>query len=74
MHYMDPKSTQAIKDFLSTSTKAKFAKTQPPKPSAPTKILPVRGMNPSNEDPKPAGPQRQNKTFPLRPITARSSK
>jgi hypothetical protein len=44
MHFMDPKSTQGIKDVLSSATKAKFARTQPEKIAPPAKILPVRGI------------------------------
>lgn len=51
MHFMDPKTTQGIKDVLSANTKAKFARTQPEKIMPAPKILPVRGIQQAK--PKP---------------------
>jgi len=55
MHFTDPKSTQGIKDVLSASTKAKFARTQPEKVMPPAKILPVRGIQQAKSKPQLGG-------------------
>lgn len=67
MHFMDPKSTQDIKNVLSPKTVAKFAKTQPAQYKPAAKVLPVRGLA-EQDKAKPKGIDKKDKTIPLKKL------
>jgi len=67
MHFMDPKTTQGIKDVLSPKTVAKFKATQPEKYTPAARVLPVRGLGKGTA--KPEGIDRKDKTVPLKKLT-----
>jgi len=68
MNFMDPKTTQGIKDVLSPKTIAKFAKTQPEKYTPAAKVLPVRGLA-EKDKAKPKGITKADKTLPLKKLS-----
>jgi|JI10StandDraft_1071094.scaffolds.fasta_scaffold11339_19 hypothetical protein len=68
MHFMDPKTTQGIKDVLSPKTVAKFKATQPTKYTPAAKVLPVRGIS-EQDKAKPKGISKADKTIPLKKLS-----
>jgi hypothetical protein len=68
MHFMDPKTTQSIKDVLSPKTVEKLKATQPAKYAPAAKVLPVRGISDKNMA-KPKGIAKSDKTIPLKKLS-----
>ncbi len=68
MNFMDPKTTQGIKDVLSPKTIAKFARTQPEPYKPAARVLPVRGLA-EKDKAKPKGIDKKDKTMPLKKLS-----
>jgi hypothetical protein len=68
MHFMDRRTTEAIKSVLSPTTKAKFAKTKPVPYKEPKKLLPVRGLTPDGVS-VPLGISKKDKTIPIKKLS-----